>query len=87
MPVAREHSRPARSIFRPLAPFARSLFCRGQGSSTMGTARDLYHAHVVTAALVFAQALPGGVEPGMDDSGSYAEWLSPRPGSGSSVGA
>ena len=33
-----------------------------------------------TAALVFAQALPGGVEPGMDDSGSYAEWLSPRPG-------
>ena len=40
-----------------------------------------------TAALVFAQALPGGVEPGMDDSGSYAEWLSPRPGSGSNVGA
>ena len=39
-----------------------------------------------TAALVFAQALPGGVEPGMDDSGSYAEWLSPRPGSGSNVG-
>jgi hypothetical protein len=39
-----------------------------------------------TAALVFAQALPGGVEPGMDDSASYAEWLSPRPGSGSNVG-
>jgi hypothetical protein len=39
-----------------------------------------------TAALVFAQALPGGVEPGMDDSGSYAEWLSPRPGFGSNVG-
>ena len=36
-----------------------------------------------TAALVFAQALPGVVEPGMDDSGSYAEWLSPRPGFGS----
>ena len=31
-----------------------------------------------TAALVFAQALPAGVEPGMDDSGSYAEWLSPH---------
>jgi hypothetical protein len=39
-----------------------------------------------TAALVFAQALPGGVEPGMDDSGSYAEWLSRRPGSGSNDG-
>jgi hypothetical protein len=35
-----------------------------------------------TAALVFAQAMPGGVEPGMDDSRSYAEWLSPRPGFG-----
>jgi hypothetical protein len=28
-----------------------------------------------TAALVFAQALPGGVEPGPDESRSYAEWL------------
>ena len=28
------------------------------------------------AALVFAQALPGGVEPGPDESRSYAEWLS-----------
>jgi hypothetical protein len=27
------------------------------------------------AALVFAQALPGGVEPGPDESRSYAEWL------------
>jgi hypothetical protein len=27
------------------------------------------------AALVFARALPGGVEPGPDDSRSYAEWL------------
>ena len=32
------------------------------------------------AALVFAQALPGGVEPGLDDSRSYAEWLGQRPG-------
>jgi hypothetical protein len=32
-----------------------------------------------TAALVFAQALPGGVEPGPDESRSYAEWLSKRP--------
>jgi hypothetical protein len=28
-----------------------------------------------TAALVFAQALPGGLEPGRDESRSYAEWL------------
>ena len=28
-----------------------------------------------TAALVFAQALPGGVELGTDDSQSYAQWL------------
>ena len=27
------------------------------------------------AGLVFAQALPGGVEPGPDESTSYAEWL------------
>jgi hypothetical protein len=29
-----------------------------------------------TAALVFAQALPGSVEPGPDQSRSYADWLS-----------
>ena len=29
-----------------------------------------------TAALVFAETLPGGVEPGPDESRSYAEWLS-----------
>ena len=28
-----------------------------------------------TVALVFAQALPGGVEPGTNDSSSYAQWL------------
>jgi hypothetical protein len=31
-----------------------------------------------TAALVFAQTLPG-MEPGPDESRSYAEWLSQRP--------
>ncbi len=36
-----------------------------------------------TAALVFAQALPGGVEPGPDQSRSYAEWLCQRPGAAS----
>ena len=33
-----------------------------------------------TAALVFAQAPPGGVEPGPDDSRSYAQWLCWPPG-------
>jgi hypothetical protein len=28
-----------------------------------------------TAALVFAETLPGGLEPSTDDSRSYAEWL------------
>jgi hypothetical protein len=35
---------------------------------------------IATAALVFAQALPGGVEPGPDESRSYAEWLGQRLG-------
>jgi hypothetical protein len=33
-----------------------------------------------TVALVFAQALPGGVELGPDESNSYAEWLARQPG-------
>ena len=40
-----------------------------------------------TAALVFAQALPGGVEPGPDDSRSYAQWLGRRPGADSDASA
>ncbi len=31
------------------------------------------------AALVFAHALPDGVELGTDDSQSYAQWLTGRP--------
>jgi hypothetical protein len=31
------------------------------------------------AAFVFAQALPGGADPGPDQSGSYAEWLASGP--------
>lgn len=32
-----------------------------------------------TAALLFAQPLPGGMAPGLDESRSYAEWLYQRP--------
>jgi len=38
-----------------------------------------------TAALVFAQALPGGAEPGPDDSRSYAERLGRPPGADADV--
>ena len=36
-----------------------------------------------TVALVFAQALPGDMKPGPQDSRSYAEWLGQRPGTDS----
>ena len=38
------------------------------------------------AALVFAHALPEGVEPGLDGSRSYAQWLGQRPGPDSDAG-
>ena len=40
----------------------------------------LRRALQATAALVFAQALPSSVEPGTNESRSYMEWLSQRPG-------
>jgi len=40
-----------------------------------GPARLLRAELETTAALVFAQALPDGVELGTDDSRSYAQWL------------
>ena len=50
------------------------------GFEATGPAGLLRSALEATAALVFAQALPGGVEPGPDESRSYAEWLCQRPG-------
>jgi len=52
------------------------------GFEATGPAGLLRSALEATTALVFAQALPGGVEPGPDDSRSYAEWLYQRPGFG-----
>jgi hypothetical protein len=44
-------------------------------------AADLLHSELEAAAtLVFAQALPGGVVPGPEDSRSYAQWLCQQPG-------
>lgn len=39
-----------------------------------------------TAAHVFAEALPGGVEPGPDHSRSYPQWLGERPGADNDTG-
>ena len=57
------------------------VHARGQdwwtlGFEATGPADRLRSELQATAALVFAQALPGGVEPGPDESRSYAEWLS-----------
>ena len=57
------------------------------GFEATGPADLLRSALEATAALVFAQALPGGVEPGPDESRSYAEWLCQRPGADSDAGA
>jgi len=45
------------------------------GFEATGPADLLRSELEATAALMFAQALPGGVEPGPDESRSYAEWL------------
>jgi hypothetical protein len=45
------------------------------GFEATGPAELLRSELQATVALVFAQALPGGVEPGMRDSRSYAQWL------------
>ena len=48
------------------------------GLEATGPAESLRHGLEATAALVFAQALPGGVDLRIDDSRSYADWLRSR---------
>jgi hypothetical protein len=50
------------------------------GFEATGPASLLGSALEAAAALVFAQPVPSGVEPGPGDSRSYAEWLGQRPG-------
>ena len=57
------------------------------GFEATGPASLLRSELQATTALVFAQALPGGVEPGPDESRSYAQWLGQRPGTGRDAGA
>ena len=52
------------------------------GFEATGPASLLRSELQAAAALVFAQALPDGVEFGPDESRSYAEWLGQRPGTG-----
>ena len=68
------------------------IHARGQDWWTLGFEAtgpaDLLRSELeATAALMFAQALPGGLEPGPDESRSYAQWLGQRPGAGSDAGA
>jgi hypothetical protein len=49
------------------------------GFEATGSADLLRGVLEATAALVFAGALPGGVDVGMDDCRSYAEWLWQQP--------
>jgi hypothetical protein len=57
------------------------------GFEATGPAELLHSELQATAALVFAQALPSGVQPGPDESSSYAQWLSLRSGAGSNTDA
>jgi hypothetical protein len=50
------------------------------GFEATGPAGLLRSTLEAAAALVFAEPLPGGVEPGPDKSRSYAQWLGQRPG-------
>jgi hypothetical protein len=56
------------------------------GFEATGPASLLRSELKATAALVFAQALPGGVEPAPDQSRSYAQWLGQRPGTDRDAG-
>ena len=49
------------------------------GFEATGPVGPLRRALQATAALVLAQALPGGVEPGLVESRSYLEWLRQQP--------
>jgi hypothetical protein len=52
------------------------------GFEATGPAEALRGELDAAAALLFAQAMPGELELGMDDSKSYAQWLRRRPGAG-----
>jgi hypothetical protein len=95
-----QFSRASRPIVAPAAGLGRpqceveltGVRTRGQDWWTLGFEAtgpaDLPRSELqATAALVFAQALPAGVQPGPDQSRSYAQGLSQRPGADSDASA
>lgn len=68
------------------------VLTRGQawwtlGFESVGPPHLLRSQLEATAARVFAETLPGEVEPGLNDSRSYAEWLVQWPGAGDNAQA
>ena len=57
------------------------------GFEATGPAELLRSGLEATAALVFAFPLPGSMQPGPDQSRSYAEWLGQGPGADSDAGS
>jgi hypothetical protein len=57
------------------------------GFEATGPADLLRSELQATATLVFAQALPGGVQPGPEESSSYAQWLGQLPATEGGAGA
>jgi hypothetical protein len=57
------------------------------GFESVGPPHLLLSQLEATAALVFAETLPGEVEPRLNDSRSYAEWLLQWPGAGDNARA
>ena len=57
----------------------RGRLWRTLGFEATGPADLLRSELDATAAVVFSHALPGGMEPGPDESRSYAEWLGQMP--------
>ena len=55
------------------------------GFEATGPADLLRSELQATAALVFAQGLPSGAQPGPDESSSYAQWLRLRLGADSNA--
>ena len=63
---------------QPESPVTEGI--RTLGFEATGPADLVRSEFEATAAFVFAWAMPGGMELGMNESWSYAEWLRRRPG-------
>ena len=74
------HRWPTAVAVRAAAGRARTVPWWTLGFEATGPASLLRSELEAAAALVFAQPMPGGVEPGPDESRSYAEWLGQRLG-------